>query len=114
VVVGIGLNVNWPDEPPAELSGVAVAANHVAGRNVDRERLLAQLLEGLAKRYSSLASVAEDYRRRCATIGRDVQVELPGKTLRGRAVDVDDAGHLVVDTGSGLRVVAVGDVVHLR
>ena len=114
VVVGIGLNVNWPEELPAELSGIAVAANHLAGRDVDRERLLAQLLEGLATRYSSLDSVAEDYRRRCATIGRDVQVELPGETVRGRAVDVDDAGHLVVDTGRGLRVVAVGDVVHLR
>ena len=114
VVVGIGLNVNWPEELPAELSGIAVAANHVAGRDVDRERLLAQLLEGLATRYSSLDSVAKDYRRRCATIGRDVQVELPGETVRGRAVDVDGAGHLVVDTGRGLRVVAVGDVVHLR
>ena len=114
VVVGIGLNVNWPEELPAELSGIAVAANHLAGRDVDRERLLAQLLEGLATRYSSLDSIAEDYRRRCATIGRDVQVELPGETVRGRAVDVDGAGHLVVDTGRGLRVVAVGDVVHLR
>jgi BirA family biotin operon repressor/biotin-[acetyl-CoA-carboxylase] ligase len=114
VVVGIGLNVNWPEELPAELSGIAVAANHVAGRDVDSERLLAQLLEGLATRYSSLDSIAEDYRRRCATIGRDVQVELPGETVRGRAVDVDAAGHLVVDTGRGMRVVAVGDVVHLR
>jgi len=114
VVVGIGLNVNWPAELPAELSGIAVAANHLAGRDVDRELLLAQLLEGLANRCSSLDAVAEDYRRRCRTIGRDVRVELSGETLRGRAVDVDDAGHLVVDTGDNVRVVAAGDVVHLR
>ena len=37
-----------------------------------------------------------------------VDDEVPG------AVDVDAAGHLVVDTGRGMRVVAVGDVVHLR
>ena len=42
------------------------------------------------------------------------RVELSGETLRGRAVDVDDAGHLVVDTGDNVRVVAAGDVVHLR
>ena len=114
VVVGIGLNVNWPEELPPELSGIAVSANHVAGRDVDRELLLAQLLEGLATRCSALDAVADDYRRRCATIGRDVRVELSGETLRGRAVDVDDAGHLVVDTGENVRVVAVGDVVHLR
>jgi BirA family biotin operon repressor/biotin-[acetyl-CoA-carboxylase] ligase len=114
VVVGIGLNVNWPKELPPELSGIAVAANHLAGRTVDRERLLAQFLKRLSNRYSSLDSVAEDYRRRCATIGRDVRMELPGETLRGRAVDVDDAGRLVVDTGDDVRVLAVGDVVHLR
>ena len=114
VVVGIGLNVNWPEELPPELSGTAVAANHVAGHAVDRERLLVQLLERLARRYSALDSVAEDYRGRCATIGRDVRVELPGETLRGRAVDVDGAGCLVVDTGDGVRALAVGDVVHVR
>ena len=114
VVVGIGLNVNWPAELPPELSGIAVAANHVIGRTVDRERLLAQLLERLAARYASLDSVADDYRMRCATIGRDVKVELSSETLRGRAVDVDDAGRLVVDTGDDVRAVAVGDVVHVR
>ena len=114
VVVGIGLNVNWPEALRAELSGIAVAANHVAGRNVDRELLLAQLLERLAGHYSSLDSVAADYRRRCATIGREVRVELPGEMLRGRAIDVDDAGRLLVDTGADVRVLTVGDVVHVR
>jgi BirA family transcriptional regulator, biotin operon repressor / biotin---[acetyl-CoA-carboxylase] ligase len=114
VVVGIGVNVNWPEELPPTLSGIAVAANHLAGHTVDRERLLARLLVQLTRRYSSLDSVAADYRSRCATIGRDVRVELPGETLRGRGVDVDDAGRLVVDTGDCVRAVAVGDVVHLR
>jgi BirA family biotin operon repressor/biotin-[acetyl-CoA-carboxylase] ligase len=114
VVVGIGLNVNWPEEMPPELSGIAVAANHLTGGVVDRERLLVHLLDRLAGRYASLGSVAGDYRRRCATIGRDVRMELPGETLRGRAVDVDDAGRLLVDTGLTVRAVAVGDVVHVR
>ena len=71
VVVGIGVNVNWPRDLPAELEGIAVAANHVAGRTIDRERLLVQLLERLERRYSSLDTVAEAYRGRCVTIGRD-------------------------------------------
>jgi BirA family biotin operon repressor/biotin-[acetyl-CoA-carboxylase] ligase len=113
VVVGIGVNVNWPDDLPADLDGIAVAANHVAGRTVDRERLLVELLARLETRYSSLDSVAGDYRARCATIGRDVRVDLPGETFEGRAVDVDDDGHLVVDTGDRARTVAAGDVVHV-
>jgi BirA family biotin operon repressor/biotin-[acetyl-CoA-carboxylase] ligase len=114
VVVGIGVNVNWPDDLPAELDGIAVAANHVAGRRVDRERLLVELLTRLETRYSSLDSVTGDYRARCATIGRDVRVDLPGETFEGRAVDVDEDGHLVVDTVDRARTVAAGDVVHVR
>jgi BirA family biotin operon repressor/biotin-[acetyl-CoA-carboxylase] ligase len=113
-VVGIGLNVNWPVDLPAELADIAVAANHVAGQPVDRERLLAELLARLEVRYSSIDSLVKDYRARCATIGRDVRVELGGEVLTGRVADVDDDGHLLVDTGDGVRTVAAGDVVHVR
>ncbi|MEM1333641.1 MAG: biotin--[acetyl-CoA-carboxylase] ligase, partial [Actinomycetota bacterium] len=50
-----------------------------------------------------------------ATLGRSVRIQLPGgDELRGRAVDLDVDGRLIVDTGSERRVVDVGDVVHLR
>jgi hypothetical protein len=41
-------------------------------------------------------------------------VELSGEVLAGTAVDVTGEGHLVVDTGTGRKTVAAGDVVHLR
>jgi len=114
VVVGLGLNVNWPAELPHDLAGIAIAANHVAGRPVDRERLLVELLNRLEARYGSLDAQVEDYRARCRTIGREVRVDLPDEQLTGRAVDVDDDGHLLVETAHGTRVVAAGDVVHVR
>ena len=54
-------------------------------------------------------------RTRCATIGRDVRVELPAGELVGRAEDLDDQGSPAVRTAAGdLVEVTVGDVVHLR
>ncbi len=51
----------------------------------------------------------------CRTVGRQVRVELPDGTVTGEAVDVTDEGHLVVELlEGGRRVVAAGDVVHLR
>src|SRR5690606_12819737 len=44
VVVGIGVNVAWPEDLPEELADVAVACNHVTDVPVDREDLLAALL----------------------------------------------------------------------
>jgi BirA family transcriptional regulator, biotin operon repressor / biotin---[acetyl-CoA-carboxylase] ligase len=52
----------------------------------------------------------DEYRRRCATIGARVRVELADGSIEGTAEEVKDDGTLVVD---GNAVVA-GDVVHVR
>ncbi len=56
VVVGIGINVAWPDELPDELTDVAVALSHLVDRPVDREDLLIALLSALGPRYGSLVA----------------------------------------------------------
>ncbi len=122
VVVGIGLNVNWPADLPADLAELAVAANHLAGHDVDREELLAALLVGLDRLYGDLVTggaaaeaVFDEWRRRSATLGRRVRVDLGRHEVEGVAVDVTGDGHLVVETPAGsLRTFAAGDVVHLR
>ena len=55
------------------------------------------------------------YADACSTLGRDVEVELPGGVhLRGTAMDVDAEGRLVVAGPDGETVVGAGDVVHVR
>lgn len=123
VVVGIGLNVDWPGPP--EVGGTCLRDE--AGRPVDREGVLAALLEALGGRAAALdrsdgrRALAEELRRRCVTLGRRVRVELPGtgagappEVLVGEAVALTDAGHLVVAAGGTRREVAAADVVHLR
>ena len=120
VVAGIGINVSWPADVPDELADSAIACNHITDRNVDREDLLVALLARLDLRYAALvggdvASLVADWRARSATLGRRVRVELGADHVEGTAVDVTDAGHLVVETDAGeRRTFAVGDVVHLR
>ena len=60
------------------------------------------------------AALADEVRRRCATLGQPVRVTLAGEEFTGLAAAIDDAGHLVVETASGPRRVTAGDVVHLR
>jgi BirA family biotin operon repressor/biotin-[acetyl-CoA-carboxylase] ligase len=114
VVVGIGLNVNWPAELPPELASIAAALNHHAGRQVDRDRLLDGLLAGIDRWYGDWTAVASAYRRSCVTIGRPVRVELADETFTGTASDVSDDGQLLVDIGMCLRTISAGDIVHLR
>jgi BirA family biotin operon repressor/biotin-[acetyl-CoA-carboxylase] ligase len=116
VVVGIGINVGWPGPP--EAGGTSLEA--ATGSPVDRRVLLHALLAALRERRPGLEAaagrraLADEGRRRCATIGQRVRVTLEGEEITGRAVAVDDAGHLVVETSTGSRRVTAGDVVHLR
>ncbi|MEY2570294.1 MAG: BirA family transcriptional regulator [Acidimicrobiaceae bacterium] len=114
VVVGIGLNVRWPRDLPPELADVAIAINHISDVDVDREQLLIALLQRLDRWYGA-PDLRDRWRELSATIGRSVRVELADEQVTGIAVDVDDAGHLIVEQADGARrSFAVGDVVHLR
>jgi BirA family transcriptional regulator, biotin operon repressor / biotin---[acetyl-CoA-carboxylase] ligase len=116
VVVGMGLNLDWPGPPG--VGGTCLAQLSEAA--VDRPALLNGLLEALSARRALLDStagrreVAGEMRDRCATLGRRVQVALASETIAGVAEEIDDAGQLVVRTPAGLRTVSAGDVVHLR
>lgn len=118
-VVGLGINVNW--EPPEAPPPPGVALNQLVGRPVDRAALLVALLRHLDRLYPAVdradgeASLVQQYRARSATIGRRVRVELSAGAVEGQAVDVTADGHLVVQDDDGRRrVVAAGDVVHVR
>ncbi len=118
VVVGLGVNLAWPG--PTGVGGTCLDELSPAAAPVSRDALLAALLQALGPRRALLDEIsgrltlATELRQRCATIGRQVSVELPGETLTGLATGVDDAGHLLVESGGTTRVVAAGDVVHLR
>jgi BirA family biotin operon repressor/biotin-[acetyl-CoA-carboxylase] ligase len=122
VVVGIGLNVSLrADELPVPTATSLLLAGSQA---VDREPVLRAVLRDMETRYRAWVGANGDavasglvagYRAACVTIGRDLAVQLPGaRGLTGRAVDVDDAGRLLVETGDGVQTLAAGDVVHVR
>jgi BirA family biotin operon repressor/biotin-[acetyl-CoA-carboxylase] ligase len=105
VVLGVGLNVTTrADELP---HAMATSLALEGARTTDRETMLKAVLRGLTLADSDRSA----YREVCSTLGRDVEVHLPGLTVvTGRAEDVDEQGRLVVD-GTPY---SAGDVVHLR
>jgi BirA family biotin operon repressor/biotin-[acetyl-CoA-carboxylase] ligase len=115
VVVGIGVNVGMTrDELPL---GTATSLA-VEGLDVDRTDLLSALLERLRTEYDAferaeLGPLRTAYADACATVGREVRVELPtGDTLVGEATGIDEGGRLVVTGSNGVVPVSAGDVVH--
>lgn len=109
LVIGLGLNVSTRRD---ELPGPGATSLALEGAvTTDRDTLLRSLLRELSAVWADPAAGRREYRDRCATIGRQVRLELPaGVTLEGTATEVDEDGRLVVD---GMAY-AAGDVVHLR
>lgn len=114
VVIGCGLDLDWRGvDRSGEAAGWTSLAEQL-GTDLDRGAVLAVLIAALDRQLDGLAAPVElldRYRRRCVTIGREVEVALPGgRQLRGRATGVDADGLLEVDTGRERVTVRAGDV----
>jgi len=109
VVMGVGVNLAPPDAEGGEGIG-----------DVDPARLLGDFLRRFHDTYAGSAEALADqvrdrWRARSATLGRAVRaIGTDGAVLTGTAVDVDDAGGLVLATPDGPRTVTSGAVEHLR
>jgi BirA family biotin operon repressor/biotin-[acetyl-CoA-carboxylase] ligase len=122
VVVGIGINVNWPPDMPQELDGLATALNHLVGHEIDRVELLVGMLHGLDTWYGALGSsegragLLLRYRELSATLGHRVRVDLGGEVVVGEAIDIGPEGHLLVadECVDQAREIVAGDVVRVR
>jgi biotin-(acetyl-CoA carboxylase) ligase len=141
IVVGLGINVSAQrDElpvPTATSLALAAISTGSMGSSTDgpaavpgRHELLVSVLGWLEHWYRRWATPAApgarpgdaqacglrpEYLRLSATVGRDVEVSLPGgQVLAGLAQDVDESGRLVVLGPSGPAAVSAGDVVHAR
>jgi BirA family biotin operon repressor/biotin-[acetyl-CoA-carboxylase] ligase len=120
VVVGTGVNTAMT---ASELPVPTATSFAVLGAEADIDRLLATYLRALDTLLSALSSSPDAITsglhaavsRRCATIGLDVRVSLPGdRVLVGRAISLDADGRLVVRSEGVDHPVSAGDVVHVR
>lgn len=120
-VVGVGLNVSQSlDELPVP---TATSLLLEGATTLDRSVVLREVLRSLEALYTQWVAdegdasrgLLESYVRRCGTLGRQVRVDLPtGEQVYGEATGVDADGRLEVRTTEGPRILAAGDVVHVR
>jgi BirA family biotin operon repressor/biotin-[acetyl-CoA-carboxylase] ligase len=110
LVLGVGINVG---ETPAGVPGAAaVPARPPALLEAFLRVLRARYVPG-APGFASMVLAA--YRPLSVTLGRTVRASAAGGRIEGRAVDLDEAGGLIVEQADGVRrTVAFGEVEHVR
>lgn len=129
VVVGIGLNVNTPAEGfPEELRVLATSLTMATGTTIDRNALLASLLNQLETWQLLLLTngppaVSGEYTALCVTLGQRILATLAsGESVRGLAEAIGSDGSLRIrldhqpNAFPGTDHIAVRDaeVTHLR
>lgn len=107
-VIGIGINTG-PAQFPQELADIA-GTLHTDSAPIHREQLAAGIINGILQGLPRIPDHIGAYRRRCITLGKPVQFVQNNQTYEGIAVDVDDAGTLLVKTGAGTIPVLAGEV----
>ena len=113
VVIGIGINVNLE---LAELPTEFATSLALAGRNIQREKLIAQIiceLEIATK--NNLENWRDQYISMSCTLGNQVKVtNLKQELLTGLAISITTSGALILETENGLVEIITGDVTSLR
>jgi BirA family transcriptional regulator, biotin operon repressor / biotin---[acetyl-CoA-carboxylase] ligase len=105
VVLGIGVNL----DPPPDVPGAAGLGA------CDAADLLAEFLVRFRFGYEHPDGIIDTYKEVCVTLGEDVRATTTdGRTIEGRAVDIDETGSLIIETESRREVVRSGEVLHLR
>ena len=124
VVVGIGLNADWPIATfPSELAGSMTSLHEIAGGMlIDKERLLDGFLGRAEARIDALRANQFDavaWADRQLTTGRSIRLDRPGGTadlVLATGVDPASGALLVADPERPDRVRSVhaGEIVHVR
>lgn len=108
IVMGIGINVNLEeDDIPEELKEKATSIKIDQKKAIDRKELLANILNEFEKLYvpfrdsGNTSKGIEICRKNSATIGKEVRIIRGNKEKRGKALDIDHKGELIVEFENG-------------
>jgi BirA family biotin operon repressor/biotin-[acetyl-CoA-carboxylase] ligase len=114
-VVGIGVNLREGAYPP-DVARRATSIEAELNRHIDRGQLVVEILAALSTRYGHLCvgsfdAILTAWRSRARTLsGSPVEWDLAGAVVRGRAVDIDVDGALLVRVGERIERIVAGEV----
>jgi BirA family biotin operon repressor/biotin-[acetyl-CoA-carboxylase] ligase len=115
-IIGIGINVAMPRRDAEQIDQRWTDLCSVTGREaVSRNRLAARLLDALLEAVAifdlqGLEPFLPEWRRLDIAAGRQVDLRIGSEVVPGRARGIDAAGALLVDTDSGRRRFASGEI----
>ena len=112
VVVGVGVNIaSFPQEALIGQKATSIRQ----GSTLSREMIafiIIKAIENASKRFvrEGLSSIVDKWQEVDGYAGRQVNLLLGGKLVTGKNVGINQAGHLMIETHSGLEEFSIGDI----
>ena len=100
-IIGIGINCRQqPTDFAPDIQQIAGSLSMVTGSDIDRGKVAAAMMASLHQMSETLlthkATMLNSYRSDCITVGQDISLVRGDEIRHGHAIDVDEAGALVV------------------
>lgn len=116
IVVGIGVNIADDPSERMEIKQPATTLALETGVFVKKDDFLTKMLHIYADRYEAFckkgfASIREEYEKYFASIGKDVSLVSGNETVAGKVLGLSGAGELILQTASGEKNIAIGEIV---
>lgn len=118
-IIGIGINCcQRAGDFPEEIRDMAGSLAMVTGRDIDRSRVAAAMLEALLQMDAALLTGKADtlrrYREDCVTLGQKVVLVRGEEKRYGKALEIDENGALIVEFDHGNREIVNSGEVSIR
>ncbi len=114
-ILGIGVNVNQV-QFPKEIQDYATSLRLATGKLYNRTMLIQDILRSFETDYIELNrnkdfnSVISKWKKRCEMLGKEIMVIQNGKTIKGKAIDIEERGFLLLEVeGSKVLKLSSGD-----
>lgn len=107
VIIGIGINVNQKlEDYPEELQAIATSMSIEAGKDLDRAKILQQVLYHLEKLYTlylekGFLPVKLLWESYAITIGKTITAKSITQTIHGKALGINEEGVLLIEDEKG-------------
>lgn len=100
-IIGIGINCcQHREDFPADIQDIAASLSMVTGKEIDRAKVAAAMMEALFQMDKALLpekeNTLERYRQNCITLGQDISLVRGEEVRHGHALTVDAEGALIV------------------
>ena len=118
-VIGIGINCCQQEyDFPEEIRDIAGSLASVSGKDVDRAKVAAAMMDALHRMDEQLltekAQILNRYRRDCITLGQEISLVRADEIRHGTALDIDEEGALIVRFPDGLTEIVNSGEVSIR